>query len=312
MGVPDYTTENLVKTIKRRGSIPTSQNLFTEADFIDIANDEMESNLVPFIMACREAYFQTHRDFAVSTSQKSPVKISIPYNAVGGKLSDVCWVDPQGNLTSIPRLEIPQISGNFMDYTQPNGFYLNDNDVVLFPNLSQGTGTIRMYFTRRPSKLTAKSNAGRIVAINDLTKEVQLSFVPNSWQIGDKLEAQQQVQPFNNTAYDLEITNLSSPTVTLASITGLSVGDWLTQESFAVIPMLPVEAHIVLAQASCVKCLEALGDREGMQAAEAKLEQNKADLLKIITPRVNGSSKKITTAGNGILDWSMTRIRRPW
>jgi len=308
----DYTTAGLVAAIKRRGSIPTNQQLFSDNDFIALANDELQSSIVPMLMAVREDYFITSKDVAVSSSQGTPATVPIPSDAVGQKLTAVSWVDGSGNLTNVPRLTMEEVSGNFMDYTQSSGFYVKGNNIVLFPNLNNGTGTIRLSYVKRPLHLVATTQAGRIRSINTNTNEVTLSNLPSSWVTGDLINVVSQLQPFDTIASSIVINGISSPTIVVSDITNLEVGMWIALDGNSPIPQIPVEAHITLAQATTVKCLEALGDREGMQAAEAKLKQNKEDLLTMITPRVDASPKKVTNAGNGILDWSRTTQRRPW
>lgn len=48
-----YTTADLISSIKAIASIPTSQNLFSTADFLRFANHEMQINLVPLVMRAR-------------------------------------------------------------------------------------------------------------------------------------------------------------------------------------------------------------------------------------------------------------------
>jgi len=308
----DYTTAGLVAAIKRRGSIPTNQQLFSNDDFIALANDELQSSIVPMLMAVREDYFITSRDVAAVSSQGSPAIIPIPSDAVGQKLTAVSWVDGSGNLTNIPRLTMEEVSGNFMDYTQASGFYVKGNNIVLFPNLNNGTGTVRLSYVKRPLHLVPITQAGKIRSINPNTNEVTLTNLPSAWVTGDLVNVVSHLQPFDTVASSVVINGISSPTIVVSDLTGIEVGMWVALDGSSPIPQIPVEAHITLAQATTVKCLEALGDREGMQAAEAKLKQNKEDLLTMITPRVDASPKKVTNAGNGILDWSRTTQRRPW
>lgn len=303
-----YTTTQLVAAIRRRGSIPTTQQLFSVNDFINLANDEMETLIVPEIMSVREEYFVGYEDVAVSTSN-TPTEISIPADAVGQKLRDICWVDDNGHLTSIPRLEIEQASGTqYLDpmISQSYGFMIRANKIVLYPGNS-GSGTIRIYYYKRPLQLTNTSNCGQVTAIDTNTNEVTLSFLPSDWTTNDTVNVVSQNQPFETKVSSVAITNTSFPTVTLASVDNIAVGDWIALEGFSPIPQIPVEAHKVLAQATVVKCMEAMGDREGMQAAEMNLKKVMEQMFKIISPRVDGAPKKVTNAGNGIFDWNMSR-----
>lgn len=297
-----YTTTELLNAIRRRGSIPNSQELFSPSDLIDLATDEMETLIVPQIMSVREEYFVTYKDVAVANSSE-PVYIPIPFDAIGQKLRDVVWVNNNQTLTSIPRYELEQASGTvYIDTNnRTNGFMVQGNDIVLFPSTS-GSGTIRLYYFKRPLVLTATTNCGQITAIDTDTNEVTLSFLPSQWTTGNDLNVINQYQPFETKVTSVAITGISFSTVTVASTDDMSVGDWVALEGYSPIPQLPVEAHKVLAQATVVKCMEAMGDNDGMKASSQKLMQDMENMFKLIAPRVDGAPTKITNAGNGIFD----------
>lgn len=305
----DYTTVDLIKSIKRRASIPTQQQLFADIDFVELANDELDSSIVPLLMRVREEYFVEYKDYQIGLGYK----FEIPFNAIGLKLRSVCIVVNVGTtseqIISLPRFDLETIGSNNKGlYSLTNnspgvtGFYLEDNSVVLYPQVNSYTnGVLRLYFLKRPLKLTVITNSGMIKSINTGTKEIVLSSVPSDWVVGSVLNAVSQVPGFKTTNSKITITSLSNPTVTLDTVEGLGVGDYITLQGYSVIPQIPVEAQKVLAQSTVVKCLEALGDREGMKVAEAKLEQNKQDMLVLISPRVEGASKKVTNVGRGFI-----------
>lgn len=298
----DYTTSKLVESVRRRGSIPASQQLFSIDDIIDLATDELETSILPQIMSVREEYFVSYTDVAVASSSE-PVDLDIPSNAIGQKLRDVCWVHTNGSLSSIPRYELEQASGNSYsdDYARTNGFMIRGNNVVLYPS-NQGTGTLRLYFYKRPLTLIANTKCGQVQSIDTNTNEVTLSFLPANWAVTNTVNVISQTQPFQTKVDSVEITTISFSTVTLASVDNIAVGDWIALEGYSPIPQLPVEAHKVLAQATVVKCMEAMGDREGMKASQAKLDIDLQNMFKLIAPRVDGAPKKVTNAGDGIFD----------
>jgi hypothetical protein len=97
---------------------------------------------------------------------------------------------------------------------------------------------------------------------------------------------------------------VSSPTLGLTTVVGLSVGDYLTVEGETLVPQLPIEIHAFLAQAAAVKVLEAMGDSQGMRNAETKLQQVQKDVLTLISPRTDGSVKKVVNINT---PWMTTR-----
>lgn len=60
-----------------------------------------------------------------------------------------------------------------------------------------------------------------------------------------------------------------------------------------IIPQIPDELHSMLAQRVACRCLEALGDREGLNAANAKLQEMELKTSFIINDRVESSPQKV-------------------
>jgi hypothetical protein len=305
-----YTTEELVKAIKRRSTSPTSQQLFKVEDYVDFANDEMETNIIPLIMSVREEYFVGFKDVVVPANLSTPFEFEIPADAIGQKLRELCIVDPNdGSLTSIPRIAPEQVSGSNLETTTVSGFIVRANKVVLYPARSYAGRTLRVFYFKRPLTLVPLNKAAKITQVNTNNNQIVLDGVPSTWAVGNKLSVVRGSQPFQTVIESVEITAISSPTLTLTTVSGIQVGDYVALEGFSCIPQIPVEAHKVLAQATAVKVLEALGDFEGMAAAERKLNQNKEDMLKLISPRVDSSVKRVTSNGSGLWDYG-TSIRR--
>lgn len=287
----DYTTTSLVDLIKRRGAIPTSQQLFTTEDIVDMANDEMKLNIVPLILSAREEFFNAHSDQNLVSGQN---EYDIPFDSIGMGLRNVSIIR-SGVIYPLARLTLEEASSG----KAVTGFYVEHNKIVLYPTPTDTTATLRLYYFRRPLKLTAETNGGQITDIDTVNNILTVSYVPPSWDTGDIINSIKETQPFNTTNDEMTIVNASMPTIEVDDVTGVNIGDWVSVQGESIIPQLPEEAHTVLAQATVVKLLEALGDREGMKAAEAKLDQNKKDLLGVINPRIDGSPKKIV--GNKIL-----------
>lgn len=285
----DYSTAALITTVKRIASVPTSQKLLKNDAFIGILNDELQATLVPEIMSVREEYFVAYIDHVIA-SHSVDFLVDIPSNAIGGKLREVAWVDNNGCLNKLPRIDLE--ADNNQRNGGVSGFRIQDNSIVLSP--SSG-GTLRVFYFKRPNELIETSQAAKIIAING--NEIQVnSSIPTSWIVGEKLNTISVVQPFQNKATNLTIVNVSFPIVEVDSVVGVSVGDWICMEGYSPIPQVPVEAHRVLAQLAAAKCLEALGDDKVVVAQKQaiKLMEN---LFKVINPRIDASPKRIVGAG---------------
>ena len=300
MALPAYATEQLIENIKRRCSVPTSQLTYTDQDFTDLANDELQGEVVPLMMSCREEYFVTYTDVSTVASGY----IEFPADAIGAKLRSVCYYQDTQPLTliNLPRLDLDTISGvGYANLTNVVGFYIEGNNLCLYPNNAVPVGTqIRIYYYKRSLYLAAPLSYGQIVSIDTLNSQVVLDFVPAAWVAGTELNAVLSTPNFSLTSSAIEVVSVSSPTVTLNNVTGLSVGDYISERGYSAIPQVPIEAHAYLAQLTAAKCLEGLGDTQGMKNAMDKAMLLKDKLLVMVSNRVDGSGKKVLNPTGGL------------
>lgn len=309
---PQYDVEQLIANIKRRCTVPTSQITYTEADFALIANDELHDTVVPLLMSTREEYFVDYYDVSTTADGVIP----FPEDTVGAKLRSVCYVQ-QGRplvLVNLPRIDLDIVAGvGFASMNTLAGFYVQGNDLILYPNTSVPVGTtIRLYFYKRTLVLAPPAQYGQVVSIDAMGLTVQLDYLPTTWIVGTELNAISSNPGFGVTSL-MTITNTSSPSIVVDTVEGLSVGDYVSELGFAAIPQVPIEAHAYLAQCAAVKCLEGLGDREGMQAAQSKANEMKTNLLIMVSQRVDGSTKKVMNPSGGLrLNATVGRWGRGW
>lgn len=300
MAAPTYDTETLIANIKRRASVPTSQLTFSDQDFTDLANDELQGEVVPLIMSTRAEYFVDHYD----TVAPADGIIPFPGGTVGNKVRSVCYMQQTNPLIliNLPQINLDLVAGvGFTNYWVLTGFYIEGNNIHLYPNTSVPTNTtIRIYYYRRTLVLAAPNSYGQIQSIDTNTNTIVLDYVPLDWTTSTTVNAVQGASPFNISLESASIVSLSSPSITLDSVTGLSVGDYLSEEGYSAVPQVPVEAHAYLAQLTAAKCLESLGDLNGMQASLEKSKVLKENLLIMISNRIDGSPKKLINPSGGL------------
>lgn len=73
----------------------------------------------------------------------------------------------------------------------------------------------------------------------------------------------------------------------------LNVGDILALPEETIIPQIPVELHSMLSQRVVMRCLEALGDTQGLTNATTKLQEMEVKTGSIIDDRVEDAPQKI-------------------
>lgn len=296
----NYTVETLLTSVKQRSMSASNQNLLSDTDMVRIASEELQSVVLPFIESVKGEYYVTNKD---TTFVQGQTVYIMPTRATGSKLRDVCLLDNQNNEVNLPYIAPEDLKSTWAYAPYQFGFYPRDNNIVLvFGNLI-GSGSynfVRMMYFRRPNTLcttsaisTDTANAGQITAINTLTNEVTLDFVPPSWTTSTLFDVINSMPPFQARGDDQTITSLAGFILTFTSLpSGISVGDWVSEANFSPIMQIPVEAIRWLETLTSARILQYSGD-PAFQVFQAQAEQNKKDLIQIINPRVDGSPAKI-------------------
>lgn len=296
------TLTNIIDEIKRRGLVPTNQSTFNTTDFEEFINDELFSRIVPTVMSVNEEYFVNSTDLALVSGQD---EYDIPSKAIGGKLRDIWLVDSAGNRQNIPRYSLEEVSqSNYVSNNNTSGFYIKGNKIVLINTPTNSSDSLRVFYFRRPNKLAGSSQGGQVTNVNTGLNQLTLTSVPASWVNGSStLDIQTQALNFDLKYEDVVLTTKSGFTITIPDVTGISVGDWVFSSGYAGVPMVPIEAHRLLAHAATIKTLEAMGDFDAADRAEKKYMTMKEEVMTTISPRVDGAPKKVV-ALNGVFNSS--------
>ncbi len=298
-----YVSDSLIASAVRRGRIP--DNAFTVAELLSIANEEMESYLVPLIVSAQESYYETFVDVPVSTDYSTIYRI--PSRAVGGALKEIVFLDVSGREVDVPRIDVT-------DLEQASwGFVLQGQGVRYVNRIGRAdTLTLRMHFPFSPSPFCQAANAALITAING--SAITLGAVPpapvpllspadggapGNMASVTLFDIVKGTPGFEVAGFDLAGT-VSGSVLTLSSPvpTGIAVGDYVCQARQTPLPAAPTCMHPLLAQSIAVACLERLGQGDDAQAEAAKRADMQKRVLPLIENRVRGAPKSITPRRN--------------
>ena len=155
-----------------------------------------------------------------------------------------------------------------------------------------------MYFYLKPNKMVLENRVATIASIDTNTGLVTLNNFPDNFTGATELDLIQAISPNNVLAFDKTATNVdpntSSVTFNPSDLpSDLQIGDYVALAGETIVPQLPTELHPVLAQRVAIQCLEALGDQQGYQVAQRRLEQMENALGTILDNRVEGAPEKI-------------------
>lgn len=298
--LPQYNNEELIGLIKLACSVPTSQLTYTDDDWMALSTRALQARVVPLIMSTREDYFVTFEDILSAADGVVP----FPRDAVGSKLRNVCYISQQSPLVliNLPRIDLDVVAGvGFFNTCVLAGFYVQGEDIVLYPNTSVPTNTpLRLYYYRRSLALAAPADYGQVQSIDVNANTIVLDTLPLDWAIGTKLNSVASQPNFSITNSEITITAVSSPSIIVDDVTGIAVGDYISLQGYSAIPQIPVEAMNYLAQVVSTLALAGLGDREGAKASYEIEEVLKESLLVMISQRVDGSVKKVINPSGGL------------
>ena len=289
----DWTTIQLIKEVKRQGSVPTNQSLYSDQDFVDAFSECLETRIVPSILRTREELFVTEQDFVLGPGL---TEFEIPSRAIGSRVRSVELIDQNGQLAKHVKRYDPMSAKKYRFDQYRLGslqYYFKNNKIVLNQEVTDTNLTMRVSYYRRPSRLARTVSAGRITAVDAGASTITVDNVPASFVAGATIDVHTAQPQFEAVRDGLTITNVSSFTLTLDSVEGLSIGDWVNEEGFAVIPQIPGELHIILVRYATSKILGSLGDYEGAADIDKNLMELERNLYEMLASRDDSTGEAV-------------------
>lgn len=234
-------TSDLIRSIKRRAFIPSSQETFTDEDFLEMATEEINLGLVTLIQRMHEEHLVYYIDIDVIPGEQ---RYAMPPRAHGNKLRDVALIDENDNAFEMHRYSLSEISDftNTTTYINNRGFYLENNDVIL-NNFDTAIGQkLRMYFYMRPNVLVTEDKGASISSITNLVEEdfinpksaiisnttagnpTIITSANHGLTSGNKVSISGTVSL--NGVYEITVIDSNNFSIELASVTSGDVGSW--------------------------------------------------------------------------------------
>ena len=308
----------LIDSVRKRSMAPDDTSVFTDQDILDIANEELDVQLLDKLLSLHEEHLTTHIDIPMN----SKGIYDIPYRSIGNKIRDISLVS--GSQSNPVLWELSQVSiGELPDYTYSSTsthldlFYVESNQIKLI-NPSTSYNFIRIYFYIRPNYLTKLESAAKIsnISIDQTLGTVTFNFIniPSTFStetmfdfIGNRTP--NKIKGFDITPISIDIS-LKTIIFSLSNLedilSDIKIGDYLTKAEESPFPNIPTEMHPLLAQLTAIHILEATGDSEGLSNALSRFEKMNKSVMQLVDDRVELAPKKIKPR-HGTLNDSITR-----
>jgi hypothetical protein len=330
------TTEDLIRRVKNLETIPDSGAAYSDDVLLEYLDQSMKGYIVPAIESTVEEHFIVTIDTQMpeqppyaGTAPPTDVgnALTIPGTSTGLRLRDVYVIGNQGAFYNLPRLTPSQAAAQSygspwgagvppMNNTQfIGGFYLQGNQVQIYPYGLASGKLVRLTFQRAPADLCLTTAAGQVT---DITGDVvtidkvllwygtaQIGYVPTHVNAISNENPHDYVQDATvpvtvYTSYtpldDMTLVSVSGNVLTLPAGTGanIQVGDWICPAGQSVFAQnIPKELLPALCRKAAEMCLEAAGDREGQQVAMNSYTSMIKMALMQIAPRVIGKPTKV-------------------
>lgn len=317
------TGDKLVESVRNRAMIPNDTSLYTDQNILDIANEEIDVQLLDKLLSLHEEHLTVHIDIP----KNSKGVYDIPYRAVGNKIRDIVMVIGGTNY-EMSQISIGELSDySYDDETFSQGldkFYIESNQIKLINN-NRGYDVIRIYFYIRPNVVTLEKSAAKITEIIDEGEEVLFKFssVPSTFTSNSIFDVVGYRTPNKIKAWDIEVVQDSINVISKQMkfkkeniqqfLDSINEGDYICLSEESPIPNIPTEMHPVLAQLTAVHILEAMGDTEALGNAQRRLNAMTKSVMSLVDDRVELAPKKIRPR-NGVLNesrgYSYRRRRR--
>lgn len=160
---------------------------------------------------------------------------------------------------------------------------------------------VTLFYMQRSTSVSSTSTGLTVQA----TITLQTSDVPSDVVAGTMIDLLQTEAGHNTLAIDVLLAQGSvSPTSITLSESQLPsdfvIGDYACAQYECIIPQVPTDLHNLLAERTCARIMEALGDKEGLAAANAKIGELEIRQGTILDNRIEGSPQKILNR-NGLL-----------
>lgn len=294
----DYSVNALLTSVKQRSMNADNQNLLSDNDIIRIASEELQGVILPYIESVKGEYFVKDENLTFVNGQAA---YTIPQRATGTKLRDVMLVTNQNTEILLNYINPEDLKSSWAYAPYQFGFYPKDDQIIIVLGNLIGSGNysyVRMKYFRRPNTLCksgVEGNAGQVVSFNTVAKTITLDAAPTTWTASTQFDIINSLPPFQSRVDNATLS--TAPAGFVLTFTddlpaGLSVGDWVSEANFSPIPQIPVECHRLLEALTAARILQYTGD-PAFQVMQAMADKMKSDLMTILSPRVEGSPRKI-------------------
>jgi len=312
------TSSDLLSSVKRRGNIPDTQDMITDDEILEFANEEMLLNLIPLIYSKHEGYYLRSAEIPL---ESGVTRYPIPYRGIGAKVREIHYKSVAGEVSEMFGISVDDLGSGVSVGNESDSvfnYHFEGEEIVLFTNKNANlTGYLVVFYFLRPNALVKSERVGIIQnIINDVTpgyKQIYLTSFPDAFLNGGEIDFIKTKSPHRVVDYDIPLFSINSNNkyvvVAESNIpSSINVGDRIALAGETDIVNAPSDMHVLLAQYTVERVLEAIGDSEGLRNASAKSAKMEQNANTILANRNIGSPTKVRVR-NGTIGNASRRNR---
>jgi hypothetical protein len=177
----DFTTDALVDRVRRTLQLLEDNGKLTEAEILQVCDEEIQQNLFPSLLVVREDYQVASSTVLLSSGI---AQYRLPIAAASSTLDHVNVVRLDGTTPDaqweLDRIETPELT-RFTGATQgvPRVYAVVGDVIHVAPTPDSTTASgyvLNVYHERRPSQLCAVSECALILSVADATPSVEATI----------------------------------------------------------------------------------------------------------------------------------------
>ena len=288
-----YTTQTFLDRVAVKAAIPVGQTTFTTEDLLDLANQELQSTILPEILRTREDYYLTDELITVKANQEL---VEMPERAIAGKINDIQIIGTNNNRISLPRITTSEIT--YTNPSNPEAFYFKGDFIGLNPTPSNDITLLVSYYAR-PSSLVLPENAYQLKSITDDPSDVNYYEVDRTvthLSDGDLVDILSKSGLHQTLYTDIEIDYIDSGNriYLIDAPASIPLNSYIVQAGQSPFIQCPQELYPWLEELVVTKIHESNGDFEAMKLAQEKANLIREQILSLLTPRAETESQIIT------------------
>ncbi len=234
-----YTTSDLLSRVRRTCQLRAVNNKLTDAQLLEVCDEEIQQNLYPQLMTCRDDYQMTK---TVQILTAGIIRYRVPFEASSTRIDRVSLVRLSANVPTaevpLDRLSAPEMM-RFTGATAgiPVAYAIIGDDIVVGPAPAASTPASYALFIHheyRPPRLTELTACRAITSGADASPYV--SLVLSSTIVGTGLVNNSRVDvvpaapPFMPFVTGAEIVSIAGdPTITISPSYAVSVAQLVAQ-----------------------------------------------------------------------------------